>query len=171
MGWAAVSNKMPGFYPANAWRSRSKHILQWRYRNEVSVQSNNKFSNFLISQTYLSAMISSQSVPLLAILASWVVIFDYDMSFSDQINFLLKSCNFHIWESVEFVMFFLFLQSQLLQIHLYLAYFTTVIHYTLVYHKQRSTKFNAFKTHWNVSIQTLQNVNINFQKTNCLCII
>ena len=32
-----MSNKMPGCHLANAWRSRSKHILQWRYRNEVSV--------------------------------------------------------------------------------------------------------------------------------------
>ena len=26
-----MSNKMPGCHLANAWRSRSKHILQWRY--------------------------------------------------------------------------------------------------------------------------------------------
>ena len=39
MGWAAMSNKLPGWHLANAWRSRSKHILQWRYRNEVSVHS------------------------------------------------------------------------------------------------------------------------------------
>ena len=36
-----MSNTIPGCHPANAWRSRSKHILQWRYRNEVSVQSIN----------------------------------------------------------------------------------------------------------------------------------
>ena len=38
MGWAAMSNKMPGCHLANAWRIRSKQILQWRYRNQVSVQ-------------------------------------------------------------------------------------------------------------------------------------
>ena len=42
-GWAAMSNKMPGCHLANAWRSRSKHILQWRYRNEVSVSIQFKF--------------------------------------------------------------------------------------------------------------------------------
>ena len=42
MGCAAVSNKMPGYHLANAWRSRSKDILQWRYHNEVSVQSTNQ---------------------------------------------------------------------------------------------------------------------------------
>ena len=30
-----MSNKMPGCHLANAWRSRSKHILQWWYRSEV----------------------------------------------------------------------------------------------------------------------------------------
>ena len=39
-----MSNKMPGCHLANAWRSRSKHILQWWYRNEVSVQSINQSS-------------------------------------------------------------------------------------------------------------------------------
>ena len=34
-----MPNKLPGCHLANAWRSRSKHILQWRYRNEVSVHS------------------------------------------------------------------------------------------------------------------------------------
>ena len=40
-GWAEqlCQNKLPGCHLANAWRSRSKHILQWRYRNEVSVHS------------------------------------------------------------------------------------------------------------------------------------
>ena len=45
MGWAAMSNKMPGCHLANAWRRRSKHILQWRYRNEVSVQSINQINH------------------------------------------------------------------------------------------------------------------------------
>ena len=43
-GWAGQLcqiHKLPGCHLANAWRSRSKHILQWRYRNEVSVHSIN----------------------------------------------------------------------------------------------------------------------------------
>ena len=61
---------MPGGHLANAWRSRSKHILQWRYRNEVSVQSINsrEFQDFgqataLIYQAVVGAtytMTSSQ---------------------------------------------------------------------------------------------------------------
>ena len=39
-----MSNKMSGCHLANAGRSRSKHILQWRYRYEVSVQSINQSS-------------------------------------------------------------------------------------------------------------------------------
>ena len=51
-------------------------------------------------------------------------------------------------ESVEFVIFFLFLQLQLLQIHLSPANLTTAIQFTLASHKQISTNFNAFKTHY-----------------------
>ena len=40
---------------------------------------------------------------------------------------------------------------------------TTVIHYTLASHKQISTNFNAFKTHWHASSQTLQNTNTSHQ--------
>ena len=53
------------------------------------VQNWSNGSNFLNSRLYLSTMISSQSALLL-------VIFDSDMSFTDQINSLSKSCHFHI---------------------------------------------------------------------------
>ena len=33
-----MSNKMPGCHLANAWRSRSKHILQWRYYTAMKYQ-------------------------------------------------------------------------------------------------------------------------------------
>ena len=58
--------------------------------------------------------------------------------------------------SVKFVIFFLFLQPQLLQIHLSPANLTTAIHFTLAFYKQISTNFHAFKIHWNVSLQTLK---------------
>ena len=54
---------------------------------------NNKASSFLILLIYLSAMISSQSACNLG------SIFDYDISFSDQINSISKSCHFHIWNN------------------------------------------------------------------------
>ena len=61
--------------------------------------------------------------------------------------------------SVEFVIFFLFLQPLLLQIHLCPANLTIAIHFTLASHKQISTNFNGFKIHWHVSLQILQNIN------------
>ena len=86
------------------------------------------------------------------------------MSFSDQIKICIQILSFFISEtSVEFVIFFLFLQLQLLQIHLSPANLTTVIHYTLASHKSISTNFNAFKTHWHASSQTPQNTNTSHQ--------
>ena len=65
--------------------------------------------------------------------------------------------------SVEYVIFFLSLQPQLLQIHLSPANLTIAIHFTLASHKQISTNFNAFKIHWHVSLQMLQNINTSHQ--------
>ena len=65
--------------------------------------------------------------------------------------------------SVEFVIFFLFLQPLLLQIHLFPANLTIAIHFTLASHKQISKNFNAFKIDWHVSLQILQNINTSHQ--------
>ena len=87
-------------------------------------------------------MISSQSVHLLAILAS---------SLTLTCPSLIKSAlypNLVIFiseTSVEFVIFFLFLQLQLLQIHLSPANLTTAIHFTLASHKQTSTNFKRIQ--------------------------
>ena len=105
-------------------------------------------------------MISSQSVPLLAILASSLILTCLSLIKSNLYPNLVISTS---ETSVEFVIFFLFLQPQLLQIHLSPANLTTVIHYTLASHKQISTNFNAFKTHWHASSQTLQNTNTSHQ--------
>ena len=108
-------------------------------------------------------MISFQSVPLLAIL---------DSSLTLTCLSLIKSTLYPnlvilISEtSVEFVIFFLFLQPLLfLQIHLFPANLTIAIHFTLASHKQISTNFNAFKIHWHVSLQILQNINTSHQHT------
>ena len=105
-------------------------------------------------------MISSQSVPLLAILASSLILTCLSLIKSNLYPNLVISTS---ETSVEFVIFFLFLQPQLLQIHLSPANLTTVIHYTLASHKQISTNFNAFKTHWHASSQTPQNTNTSHQ--------
>ena len=214
MGWAAMSNKLRGCHLANAWRSRSKHILQWRYRNEASVHSFIHCTLMTPSCTSLSLLqillyllkhlshhfqwhslldeleqTASQSIknwisshwhktttskifwsnklisqqwyhPMLIILAS---------SLTLTCPSLIKSTlypNLVIFiseTSVKFVIFFIFLQPQLLQIHLSPANLTTAIHFTLASHKQISTNFTAFKIHWHVSLQILQNINTSHQ--------
>ena len=105
-------------------------------------------------------MISSQSVPLLAILASFLTLtcplLIKSTLYPNRVIFISET-------SIEFVIFFLFLQPQHLQIHLSPANLTTAIHFTLASHKQISTNFNAFKTHWHVSLQALQNINTSHQ--------
>ena len=78
-------------------------ILSWMILNKLLLN----FSNFLILQTYLSAMISSQSVPLLAILASFLTLTCLSLIRSTLCPNLVISTS---ETSVEFVIFFLFLQ-------------------------------------------------------------
>ena len=132
--------------------------------NFFSLAQNNNVSDFLIKQTYLSAMISSQSyltcLSLLAILASSLTLTCLSLIkstlYPNLVIFISET-------SVEFVIFFLSLQPQLLQINLSPANLTIAIYFTLASHKQISTNFNAFKTHWHVSLQTLQNINTSHQ--------
>ena len=145
------------FSPGWIWTNYS---LIHQKLNFFSLAQNNNVSNFLILLTYLSAMISSQSVPLLAILASSLTLTCLSLIKS---NLYPNLVIFISETSVEFVIFFLFLQLQLLQIHLSPANLTTVIHYTLASHKSISTNFNAFKTHWHASSQTPQNTNTSHQ--------
>ena len=105
-------------------------------------------------------MISSQSVPLLAILASSLTLTCLSLIKS---TLYLNLVIFISETSVEFVIFFLFLQPLLLQIHLFPANLTIAIHFTLASHKQIWTNFNAFKIHWHVSLQILQNINTSHQ--------
>ena len=81
-------------------------------------------------------MISSQSVPLLAILASSLTLTCLSLIKSTLYPYLVI---FISETSVEFVIFFLFLQPLLLQIHLSPANLTIAIHFTLAFHKQIST--------------------------------
>ena len=57
MGWAPVSNKMPGCHLANAWRSPSKHILQWRYCTAVMYQFNQSILYMTVYVVYFSCTI------------------------------------------------------------------------------------------------------------------
>ena len=55
------SNKLPGCHLANAWRSHST-ILQWRYRNEVSVHSFNSFIHSFKQKPWSLLTFESRSI-------------------------------------------------------------------------------------------------------------
>ena len=119
-----LTNTSLTFFPGWTWTNCFSIHLKLNF---FLLAQNNSVSNFRILQTYLSAMISSQSVPLLTILAS---------SLTLTCLSLIKSTlcpNLVIFTSetfVEFVIFFLFLQPQHLQIHLSPANLTIAIHYS-----------------------------------------
>ena len=94
------------FSPGWIWTNYS---LIHQKLNFFSLAQNNNVSNFLILLTYLSAMISSQSVPLLAILASSLTLTCLSLIKS---NLYPNLVIFISETSVEFVIFFLFLQLQ-----------------------------------------------------------
>ena len=80
------------FSPGWIWTNYS---LIHQKLNFFSLAQNNNVSNFLILLTYLSAMISSQSVPLLAILASSLTLTCLSLIKSNLYP-VSKSCHFHI---------------------------------------------------------------------------
>ena len=78
------------FSPGWIWTNYS---LIHQKLNFFSLAQNNNVSNFLILLTYLSAMIF---IPVSSSARNLGFIFDSDMSFSDQIKSVSKSCHFHI---------------------------------------------------------------------------
>ena len=109
--------------------------------------------------------LSNDIIPVSSSARNLGFIFDSDMSFSDQINSLSKSGHFHIRDIRRICQLLPLSASTALakRIHLSPANSTTAIHFTLASHKQISTNFNALKTHWHVSSQTLQNINTSHQ--------
>ena len=87
-------------------------------------------------------MISSQSVPLLAILALPLTLTRLSLIKSTLYPNLVI---FMSETSVEFDIFFLFLQPQLLQIHLSPANLTTAIHYTLILYRHHLSISYSFR--------------------------
>ena len=111
-------------------------------------------------------MISSQSVPLLAILASFLTLTCLSLNKSTLFPNLVI---FTFETSVESVIFFLFLQPQPLQIYWSPANLTTAIHFTLASHNQISTNFNACKTHLHASnTSKYQHITLTLKKLHWL---
>ena len=104
-------------------------------------------------------MISSQSVPQLAILASSLTLTCLSLIKSTLYQNIVI---FISATSVEFVIFSLSLQPQLLQIHLSPANLTVAIHFI------SQTNLNKLQhirnsLYWHVSLQILQNINTSHQ--------
>ena len=140
--------------------------------NSYSLVQNNNGSNFLNSQLYLSAMISSQSALLLVILASSSILICHSQI---KLTPCLSLVIFISETSVVFVISFLFLQLQRLPIHSSPANLIVVIHSTMAFRKLTWTKYSAYKILWLVSLQIHQNLNtlhqysknyIGFQSNN-----
>ena len=140
--------------------------------NSYSLVQNNNGSNFLNSQLYLSAMISSQSALLLVILASSSILTCHSQI---KLTPCLSLVIFISETSVVFVISFLFLQLQRLPIHSSPANLIIVIHSTMAFRKLTWTKYSAYKILWLVSLQIHQNLNtlhqysknyIGFQSNN-----
>ena len=140
--------------------------------NSNSLVQNNNGSNFLNSQLYLSAMISSQSALLLVILASSSILICHSQI---KLTPCLSLVIFISETSVVFVISFLFLQLQRLPIHSSPANLIIVIHSTMAFRKLTWTKYSAYKILWLVSLQIHQNLNtlhqysknyIGFQSNN-----
>ena len=112
------------FRPGNAKCKNAKITV-------YSVQNNNG-SNFLNSQLYLSAMISSQSALLLVILASSSILTCHSLI---KLTPCLSLVIFISETSVVFVISFLFLQLQRLPIHSSPANLIIVIHSTMAFRK------------------------------------
>ena len=89
-----MSNKMPGCHLANAWRSRSKLILQWRYRNEVSVHSINLVIVNMVVRPYYSC--AEGSAPLASIrqrIDFKIAVFVYNALHGRGPTYLSRTCN------------------------------------------------------------------------------
>ena len=121
--------------------------------NSYSLVLNSNGSNFLNSQLYLSAMISSQSALLLVILASSSILICHSQI---KLTPCLSLVIFISETSVVFVISFLFLQLQRLPIHSSPANLIIVIHSTMAFRKLTWTKYSAYKILWLVSLQIHQ---------------
>ena len=145
-------------------------ILSWMNLNKLLL--NPSKTEFLLIGTKQQRLkfsdltnlsLSNDIIPVSSSARNLGFIFDSDMSFMIKSTLYPNLVIFISETSVEFVIFFLFLQPLLLQIHLFPANLTIAIHFTLASHKQISTNFNAFKIHWHVSLQIRQNINTSHQ--------
>ena len=139
-----------------SWHIPPYDILSWMNLNKLLLNPSKteflligtKQQYFLILLTYLQQWSVSSSARNLGF------IFDSDMSFSDQIKSVSKSCHFHIRDIRRIRHLLPLSAATALANSLVSSKLDYCNHYTLASHKSISTNFNAFKTHWHASSQT-----------------
>ena len=145
-------------------------ILSWMNLNKLLL--NPSKTEFLLIGTKQQRLkfsdltnlsLSNDIIPVSSSARNLGFIFDSDMSFSDQINSVSKSCHFHIRDIRRIRHLLPLSTATALANSLVSSNLTIAIHFTLASHKQTSTNFNAFKIHWHVSLQILQNINTSHQ--------
>ena len=149
-------------------------ILSWMNLNKLLL--NPSKTEFLLIGTkqqrlkfsdLTSLSLRNDIIPVSSSARNLGFIFVSDMFFSDQINSVSKSCHFHI-RDIRWI-------CHLLPLSTATALANSLVSSKLDYcnslylasHKEILTDYNAFKIHWHVSLQTLQNINIlhHYSKT------
>ena len=117
-------------------------ILSWMNSNKLLL--NPSKTEFLLIATKQQRLKFSQLtilslvndiIPFSSSARNLGFIFDSDMSLTDQINSLSKSCHFHIKDIRRIVISFFFLQLQRLPIHSSPANLMIIIHSTMAFRK------------------------------------
>ena len=104
--------------------------------------------------------LSNDIIPVSSSARNLGFIFDSDMSFSDQINSVSKSCHFHIRDIRRI--------RHLLPLSTATALANSLVSSKLdycnsLYSGISQTNLNAFKIHWHVSLPILRNINTSHQ--------
>ena len=154
----------------------STDILSWMNLNKLLL--NPSKTEFLLIGTKQQCLkfsdltnlsLSNDIIPVSSSAHNLGFIFDSDMSFSEQINSVSKSCHFHIRDirhllplSAATALANSLVSSKLDYCN---SLYSGISQSNLQNFNQiiNHQNFNAFKTHWHVSLQTLQNINISHQ--------
>ena len=145
-------------------------ILSWMNLNKLLL--NPSKTEFLLIGTKQQRLkfsdltnlsLSNDIIPVSSSARNLGFIFDSDMSFSDQINSVSKSCHFHIRDIRRI--------RHLLPLSTATALANSLVSSKLDYYNSLHSgisqtnlnNFNTFKIHWHVSLPILQNINTSHQ--------
>ena len=146
-------------------------ILSWMNLNKLLL--NPSKTEFLLIGTKQQRLkfsdltnlsLSNDIIPVSSSARNLGFIFDSDKSFSQQMNLSFSHPRHPLNPSSSSS----FCSHSSCKFPLSPANLTIAIHFTLASHNLISTNFNAFKTHWHESLQTLQNINTSHQHSKNL---